>query len=282
MRFRVAHPLVMASLLLAAAGCQREALTPDIQIVGHGGDGFGTYRDGSPPNTMASLRQGYFVEGADAIEMDIQMTADSQLVVFHDVLLDGATTCSGCVSSFNLEELRACRVPGGNLIGQQGHPIPTLDEVLATFGPTNADLYLNIKAHDPCAQADLDSYRKRFARQLSRLLSAKGMHQRCYVESVDLAFLRQMREADGAFRIILDNEDASRAIDLCIQDRFEGFAMTNDIATSLSVQAARDQGLWVVLWNVRVLEATQEAVGKRPNAIMTDDVRMARAALENE
>ena len=68
-------------------------------------------------------------EGLDGIEVDLQMTKDSVLVIMHDETLDRTTTGSGKVSDYTIDELRKLRLltPIGVKTRQT---IPTFEQVL--------------------------------------------------------------------------------------------------------------------------------------------------------
>ncbi len=83
----------------------------------------------APENTLASFKRAY-QDGADVVEMDVRMTADGQVVVIHDALLDRTTNGTGPVSQMTLAELK--RLDAGTWFdaAYTGEPIPLLDEVL--------------------------------------------------------------------------------------------------------------------------------------------------------
>jgi len=64
--------------------------------------------------------------GLRYLETDIRVTADGQLVCFHDETLERVTSGTGAVRSRSLSELRALRINGIE-------PIPTFDEALDAF-----------------------------------------------------------------------------------------------------------------------------------------------------
>lgn len=76
-------------------------------------------------NTLASFRKA-IAQGAQAIELDVQVTRDRQLVVFHDVNIDRLTRGSGLVRYFDLADLRKFVLNGIE-------HIPTLSEVFDAF-----------------------------------------------------------------------------------------------------------------------------------------------------
>jgi glycerophosphoryl diester phosphodiesterase len=111
-------------------------LDPDARLViGHRGS-----PAEAPENTLpafeAALRR-----GADAIELDVRLTADGAPVVIHDATLDRTTNRTGPVAALTLAELRGVDA-GWRFTPDRGrtHPyrgadtrIPTLGEVLWAF-----------------------------------------------------------------------------------------------------------------------------------------------------
>lgn len=94
----------------------------------------------APENTMSSfaLAQEY---GADAIELDTKLSADGEVVVFHDPTLDRTTDGSGRLADRPLAELRALDAGSFFSPAYRGEKIPLLDEVLETFG---RKLYIDV------------------------------------------------------------------------------------------------------------------------------------------
>ncbi|HEY4300662.1 MAG TPA: glycerophosphodiester phosphodiesterase [Candidatus Didemnitutus sp.] len=76
----------------------------------------------APENTLPAFRRAVAI-GVDAIELDVQTTADGVPVVFHDFDLHRLTGNRGRMAKFNWSELRKLRVA-------QRERIPCLREVL--------------------------------------------------------------------------------------------------------------------------------------------------------
>lgn len=87
----------------------------------------------APENTMAAFELAA-QQGATAIELDVQLSADDELVVFHDVTLGRVTNGAGSVSTKALSELR--KLDAGSHFGPQfrGQRIPLLEEVFTALG----------------------------------------------------------------------------------------------------------------------------------------------------
>ena len=88
----------------------------------------------------------------DALELDVRLSAEGHVVVIHDSTLDRTTDRSGRVERLTLAEIRDADA-GARYTADSGasHPyrdsgiqVPTLDEVLETFG--EMPLLIEIKA----------------------------------------------------------------------------------------------------------------------------------------
>ena len=78
---------------------------------------------GIPENSLAAFSRA--IEHGFAIEMDVQVTADDRLVVFHDAQTERMTGVVGRIKNMTLEEIEKLR-----LLGTEEH-IPTFEEFLA-------------------------------------------------------------------------------------------------------------------------------------------------------
>ncbi|MBR4080640.1 MAG: glycerophosphodiester phosphodiesterase [Clostridia bacterium] len=97
----------------------------------------GLWNDELPENSLAAFRSA--VEHGFGIELDVQLTADDQLVVFHDNTLERMCGVPGKVTDKTLAELRTLRLNGTE------HVIPTFDEVLDAVNG-NVPLIVEIKS----------------------------------------------------------------------------------------------------------------------------------------
>ena len=80
----------------------------------------------APENTLAAFALA-LEQGADGIELDVQLCADGVPVIMHDDTVDRTCDGAGRVGDLTLAELQLLTIDGA-------HPIPTLDDLFATFG----------------------------------------------------------------------------------------------------------------------------------------------------
>jgi glycerophosphoryl diester phosphodiesterase len=104
-------------------------------VVAHRG-----YAAHAPENTLEALRRAV-IAGADALEIDVQLTRDGHVVLFHDLTVDRTTNGRGAVAALTLAELRRLdagyrfSADGGRSFPwrARGVVVPTLGEVLEEF-----------------------------------------------------------------------------------------------------------------------------------------------------
>jgi glycerophosphoryl diester phosphodiesterase len=110
------------------------------EIIAHRG-----YSYVAPENTLGAINLAWLV-GADAVEIDIYLTTDNQIVLFHDRTTARTTGVDLTVSESSFDQLRALDL--GKWKGDQwaGEKIATLEEALSTI-PEGKRMFVEIKCH---------------------------------------------------------------------------------------------------------------------------------------
>lgn len=87
----------------------------------------------APENTLAAFELA-LAHNADAIELDVKLSADGHAIVIHDPKVDRTTGSHGLVKDLPLRELRA--LDAGSFFSEKFHreKIPTLEEVFEVVG----------------------------------------------------------------------------------------------------------------------------------------------------
>ena len=118
-------------------------------LVGHRGA-----MDVSPENTMSAFSAG-LAGGADILELDVQLTADKQVVVFHDTDLRLKTPVPGQIAEYKADYLRTLDVGRYFSADFAGERIPFLSEVLA-WAKGRIPLMIELKHTPPQFNPELD------------------------------------------------------------------------------------------------------------------------------
>ncbi|MFA9443813.1 glycerophosphodiester phosphodiesterase family protein [Egicoccus sp. AB-alg6-2] len=125
----------------------------DVSVIAHSGA-----QGHAPTNTLVAFDVA-LEQGAHVLEMDLQLTADAEVVVIHDGTVDRTTGATGAVVDLTLAELRALDAgwyfedaDGAYPFRGAGVRIPTLREVLDRYPDTH--LVVELKTESPVAIAE--------------------------------------------------------------------------------------------------------------------------------
>lgn len=99
----------------------------------------------APENTLEAFELA-FKQGADGVELDVQLTKDGHLVVIHDETIDRTSDGSGYLQDYTLEELKTFHFNKLNP-GYMGRGIPTLKEVYQLLKPTELTVNVELKTN---------------------------------------------------------------------------------------------------------------------------------------
>ncbi len=87
----------------------------------------------APENTLAAFELA-LQQGADALELDVKLSADGHVIVIHDPTVDRTTGARGRVKDLTLADLRALDAGSFFSASFRGEKIPTLEEVFEAVG----------------------------------------------------------------------------------------------------------------------------------------------------
>ncbi|GAA1391546.1 glycerophosphodiester phosphodiesterase [Luteococcus peritonei] len=139
----------------------------------------------APENTLAAITRAVEL-GADGVEIDVQRSADGQLVVIHDETVDRTTNGSGRVVQLEWPELSRLDASGGDE-RFTGERLPLLEQVLELLAPSG--LVLNVELKDSVERyPGLDL-------QVDAAVRAAGMTGRVWLSSFNHVALAATRDA---------------------------------------------------------------------------------------
>ena len=139
-----------------------------------------------PENTMAAFRAA-IEAGVDAIESDVHLTADGQLVMLHDETLDRTTNGRGPVIERTLDEVLTLDAWGRFGERFRGERVPTLDQLLDLAAEAGIFCIIEVKGGDHEESLAI-------AHATAERLAARGELERHLVSSFDQVALGVIHE----------------------------------------------------------------------------------------
>ena len=254
-------------------------------IIAHGGG-----LRHAPANTLAALLRAA-ATGVDVLEFDVQLSADDQLVLMHDLTVDRTTDGTGPVRSLTLAELQALNA-AAHFEGRAGgghapEPIPTLADVLKHFAPSPLRFVIELK--NPGADGALA------AKGLAEALRRFKLEDRVIVGSFHGETLAAFREASGGAVLTSGAPGEVARVMLLPALGLAGGAFDPapvavlqiplqagplELSAQGFIRRAQALGQAVQYWTVNDLAAMERLALAGADGIMTDDVQALRAVLK--
>jgi glycerophosphoryl diester phosphodiesterase len=211
-----------------------------------------------PENTLAAFRRAAAI-GAHMIELDVQLTADGEVVVMHDWTLERTTNGTGAVADHRLVDLQ--RLDAGSWFGPafRGETVPTLAAVLDSVAlPVNVEL-------KPRGEDGLE------ACVLAVVRRTGGLDRVVFSSFAPEALVRLRALSDDAVLAVLW-EDPSPTEGLLLAERVRARAvhLRKDAVSPPAVDAARTRGLAVRAWTVNEREDFDRMQGAGVDGVFTD------------
>lgn len=222
----------------------------------------------SPENTLLAFRYAFEL-GADAIECDVQLSADGAPVIIHDATVERTTNGQGQVDQLSFEELR--RLDAG-----AGEQIPTLQEVLDLCRAAGKQVNLELKA-ETLEQTN------RVGQVVGELLESGDYQEMVLISSFWLPAVTRFKSEHPQFRTgTLHSGTRWRFTNMLTFARAAGADAIHPhvrLTSRALVEAAHAAGLQVNVWTVDQPKIIARLASWGVDGIMTNYPDKVRAAL---
>lgn len=230
-----------------------------VMVIAHRG-----FSGKAPENTMAAFRKAIEIH-SDAIELDVRLSGDSCLVVFHDDTLKRTTNGKGRVADFILKELKQLDAGSWFDSAFTGERIPTLREVLEL---TRGQILLNIelKKGDQGKYSMLD-----LADQTLREVVRAGMERQVLFSSFDLDAVQRIHERDPRMLVgFITGDPWNTPLDAMRAKSLPVLNSGKSVLNENNLLAARQQGIRVYVWTLNTDEEMAKFISMGVDGIITN------------
>ncbi|SDL71547.1 glycerophosphoryl diester phosphodiesterase [Franzmannia pantelleriensis] len=249
-------------------------LRDEVMITAHRGSSMA-----APENTMAAIEQA-ILDGADFTEIDVRLTADDQVILYHDRTLQRLTGDPRNVRDLTLEELQQFDV--GSWFGDAfvGEHMPTLDEALARTR-TQSPLMIDLKP-DPGRELDLvdavleslaqeNQARQNCREQESQPPEGCGsddVHDDVLVATMSPSLVREIKAREPQLRTtLLAQFVLPGTLD---RSSFDALGLRHNRVSDAEIRAARYYGYELHTWTVNNRARMSQLIDMGVDNIITD------------
>ena len=277
---RLAWAVELAVLLLAVIQAwwivNSFELQDEVAIIAHRGSSLA-----APENSLPALELAV-IEGADYVEIDVRLSADDEVVLYHDRSLQRLTGDTRNVQDVTLTELKSFDV--GSWFGDSfaDTRIPTLEEAFTTVRERSG-LMIDMKPdrgqEQALAEAVIDAlHREAEARRICREHASSTELARCghpnvleetrlAVMSVEMMEMIKQLEPQASVTLL-----AQLVMPGTLDRRhFDALGLRHNRITPNEIELARELGYEVHAWTVNDPGRMAQLVDLGVDAIITDD-----------
>jgi glycerophosphoryl diester phosphodiesterase len=228
----------------------------------------------APENTLAAFQLA-IEQGATAIELDVQLTADQEVVVFHDLTLDRTTNGHGKLKEHNLSDLKRLNASLGFEPAYQNERIPTLADV---FDKLPRDIFINIELKN------LNSPFDPLPEITAGLISGFHSEERVLISSFNPAALRKFQRSLPGIPCgrLLYSTGMIRLYELLpfLSAKFQSIHLPYSILSRSTIRTFQERGLKVFAYTLNHPQDIINAVSLGIDGFFTDDPAFANRLLE--
>ena len=251
----------------------------DIKVLGHGGGGFITTNNHFQPNSAESVKRALLIQGADGVEVDIQMTADSQLVLYHDRRLESSTHARGYVSDYTIDEVKAIDYRSVPTIHQQSSTLWSLSEMLDFIDSLELNVYLSLNIQEQEEMGGRNSSNV-YHEALVKLLTNYSGASRVIVEKRDSTFLKGLKELRDLGVQLYYTGELTTAV-MPSLDSLDGIVSHYlDVEDQELIDELQAKNKGVSLYGVKIRQDVFRSLKMHPDMIQTDNIPLAKSFLQ--
>jgi glycerophosphoryl diester phosphodiesterase len=262
-RARLAAACVVAVLIAISVGVLAThaiRLEDNVEIIAHRGAS-----KAAPENTLAAVKQA-IEEGTDWVEIDVQETADGEVVVFHDSDFMKVAGTNLKIWDATLEDLRDIDI--GSWFGPEfkDQRVPTLGQVLDECkGKAGVNIELKYYGHD-----------EKLEQRVAEIVEAHDMVEHVVIMSLKPGAVSKMKSLRPDWTVGLLMSVSAGNLNKIEADFL---AVNASFVDRRFVSSAHSAGKDVAVWTVNDGLTMSAMISRGVDGLITDKPALARSVL---
>lgn len=254
--------VLFALIISGSLSCNKQETYPEVKVFGHAGMGMDIGMSVFHDNSLEAIQLALSLPGIDGVEVDVRMSADGTLWLYHENLLEAHTDGVGCIFESTDQVLSKVRY---KTLHKEN--LARLEQVLPLLG--SHMLILDLKHWNSCTNGYVDMQRFKQA-----------------IDAIDEKYRAQL---------ILDSSNPNWMADLVVDykvvfsttsfdegllqlekvPQISGLMLRSQDISSQQIEQLRNLGKECFLFEMRSSKKQRATLQKLPYAILADDPRGA-------
>lgn len=251
-------------VLLLLFGCSKEKGFEQIKVIGHAATGLEISNSVYHDNSREAVEFALSIEGCDGVEIDVQLSQDGKLWLYHDEQLQTQTNGEGCINdqfSTNLSSLHYTTISNEKLTALEDLNFSIFKE---------KELLLDLRHYNTCS-ATFVSVSNVIAQLNSLNLKDPDNFKVSCIISNSQWIQPFFTEGFAVYYSIFSLDDFYKYNSL--YPEIEGYIVKNADFTKEEIRTIKNSGKKVYIFEMRSPKGIRKALKKLPDGVVTDDIR---------
>lgn len=192
----------------------------------------------APENTMSAFDMALEL-GANGIELDLQMTKDGKIVIFHDNKIDNKSNKKGEIKDYTYQELLNFDFGSWFNLKYKGEKIVLFEDFAKKFLSKEMSFAIELKEEG-------------IEKETLNIIKKYATHDNIYITSFKYKALENMRKIDSNIKLswLIQEKINKNNIDKLLKINGTQICPKADNVTKDDIELANKSGLRVRLWGV--------------------------------
>lgn len=189
-----------------------------------------------PENTIVAFEKGIEL-GANGIELDLQVTKDEKIVIFHDDVIDKKSNGKGSISDYNLDEL--LKLDFGSWFNNKSEKIVLFEDFAKEYLKKDLTFAIELKVEN-------------IEKQTLDIINQYKTHDNIYITSFNYKALESMRKIDANIKLswLIEEKINENNLDKLSKINGTQICPPADLICEEDIKKANEYGFGVRLWGI--------------------------------
>ena len=257
------HSLLLFILSILLSSCRKQESYPGVKVFGHAGMGMDMGMSAFHDNSIESIQLALSLPSMDGVEVDVRMSKDGTLWLYHENKLETHTDGFGCIFEKTDEELKKLRYK--SLYREK---LARLDQIWPLLN-TQHQLILDLKHWNECTAGYVDMQLFKEALYAIPL----ELRDQIVLDSSNPNWLAQISQD---FKVVFSTVSFEEGLEQLEKvPALAGLMLRSKDITAEQIAYLKTKGKESYLFEMRSSKKQRAALQKQPSAILADDPRGA-------